>query len=200
MPYYRLRAPFTSGHDELAKGTLLFTWRASKGPTKPDHVRLSASTNGWGTPLEVPLDQLDGPNPQPKAAEFEQLLRFYMEGNDPLPNAEAMPAETLDDQLNMIAYAGQMPSIGRRALLPGHDAEWATAFLGTLQMAPLDGRALVMFYKPSWSFSKNPPPRFAKFALCDHDVVKGANANPSRGWHPARCSKCDLNLSVDSSD
>lgn len=39
-----------------------------------------------------------------------------------------------------------------------------------------------------------------KVAICKHDVKEGAGANHMRGWHPAYCAKCDINLSVDSSD
>lgn len=39
-----------------------------------------------------------------------------------------------------------------------------------------------------------------KFAICEHQVVEGAGANHSRGWHPARCEKCGTDLSVDSGD
>jgi hypothetical protein len=39
-----------------------------------------------------------------------------------------------------------------------------------------------------------------KFAICDHKPVTLAGANPSRGWHPARCEKCGLDMSVDSGD
>jgi hypothetical protein len=38
------------------------------------------------------------------------------------------------------------------------------------------------------------------FAICDHKLVTGPGANPSRGWHPAHCEKCGLDMSVDSGD
>ena len=39
-----------------------------------------------------------------------------------------------------------------------------------------------------------------KFAICQHKVASGAGANPSRGWHPAHCVTCGLDMSVDSGD
>jgi hypothetical protein len=39
-----------------------------------------------------------------------------------------------------------------------------------------------------------------RFAICDHKQVEGAGANHSRGWHPSSCSKCGLDMSVDSGD
>lgn len=38
-------------------------------------------------------------------------------------------------------------------------------------------------------------------SICKHEVVDSSTpAGRMRGWHPAHCSKCGLNLSVDSSD
>lgn len=39
-----------------------------------------------------------------------------------------------------------------------------------------------------------------RFAICKHESVEDPGANHSRGWHPAHCSKCGLDLSVDSGD
>jgi hypothetical protein len=40
-----------------------------------------------------------------------------------------------------------------------------------------------------------------KVAICDHDVEDtGTHDGKMRGWHPAHCRKCGLDLSVDSSD
>lgn len=38
-------------------------------------------------------------------------------------------------------------------------------------------------------------------SICKHEIVDSSTpAGRSRGWHPAHCSKCGINLSVDSSD
>jgi len=38
-------------------------------------------------------------------------------------------------------------------------------------------------------------------SICKHQVVDSSTpAGRTRGWHPAHCSKCGINLSVDSSD
>jgi hypothetical protein len=39
-----------------------------------------------------------------------------------------------------------------------------------------------------------------KFAICKHESVENPGANHQRGWHPAHCKKCGLDLSVDSGD
>lgn len=38
-------------------------------------------------------------------------------------------------------------------------------------------------------------------SICKHEIVDSSTPNGrQRGWHPARCSKCGIDLSVDSSD
>ncbi|HVM91353.1 MAG TPA: hypothetical protein VMT67_01005 [Terriglobales bacterium] len=38
-------------------------------------------------------------------------------------------------------------------------------------------------------------------SICKHEVIDSSTAESRmRGWHPARCSKCGINLSIDSSD
>jgi hypothetical protein len=38
-------------------------------------------------------------------------------------------------------------------------------------------------------------------SICKHEIVDSSTPESRmRGWHPARCSKCGMNLSVDSSD
>ena len=40
-----------------------------------------------------------------------------------------------------------------------------------------------------------------KVAICKHEIIDRSTAEGRmRGWHPARCGKCGINLSVDSSD
>jgi hypothetical protein len=39
-----------------------------------------------------------------------------------------------------------------------------------------------------------------RFAICKHNIVAGADANPRRGWRPARCVNCGADFSTDSSD
>lgn len=39
-----------------------------------------------------------------------------------------------------------------------------------------------------------------KFSICEYKQTEGPGANHSRGWHPAFCSRCGLDMSVDSGD
>ena len=42
--------------------------------------------------------------------------------------------------------------------------------------------------------------RVGKFAICKHEKVDAPGANHSRGWHPGHCTKCGLDMTVDSGD
>ena len=67
------------------------------------------------------------------------------------------------------------------------------------QGGELTGEAVALIYKPTWGNTEGMP-RTARFAICKHKSVEGAGANHQRGWHPAKCSKCGLDMSVDSGD
>lgn len=214
MTHYRLLQDYlreNGGPDELVKaGTLLFPWRAGMHAKVPGNCEsVSATPSGWGRMLQVPCDQLES-NPPALAKDFAQLLEFYLDAGDLLPNLELGTAETLEADLQTISYGSQLSMTGRRIMLP-HDtpgaddhakrSSWAKAFVSYTQGGQLDGRGVLLIHKPGWN-GNHPPefPRTGRFKLCDHQPVVGAGANPQRGWHPAHCSKCQLDLTVDSGD
>ena len=85
-----------------------------------------------------------------------------------------------------------------RVQLPGPGltgTTWAWYFLDYGQGGGLQGTGLVLYYG---GYGKGG--QAAKFAICEHEKVEGPGANHSRGWHPGWCSKCGLDLSVDSGD
>lgn len=43
-------------------------------------------------------------------------------------------------------------------------------------------------------------PAVGHWAICKHEKVEGAGANHMRGWHPGFCSKCGMDMTVDSGD
>lgn len=48
---------------------------------------------------------------------------------------------------------------------------------------------------------EGPLPSAWLLSICKHEVIDSSTPEGRmRGWHPARCSKCGINLSVDSSD
>jgi hypothetical protein len=84
------------------------------------------------------------------------------------------------------------------AVTPDGNKHWfARFFLDYGQGGNLHGSGIA-----AWSEWKDGAYRAVgmKFAICDHKPVEGVGANHSRGWHPAHCEKCGLDLSVDSGD
>lgn len=80
----------------------------------------------------------------------------------------------------------------------GNQKQWnARFFLDYGQAGQLYGSGIV-----AWTEWKDGAYRAVgmKFAICDHKQAEGGGANHSRGWHPASCSKCGLDMSVDSGD
>lgn len=74
-------------------------------------------------------------------------------------------------------------------------------YLNHTQAGALDGRAWVLWgtYVPE----ANDVVAFARAAavsLCDHVRTVGSSAQPLRGWSPAKCLKCGLDMTVDSGD
>lgn len=205
MPYYRLQSAYTpsNGRDPLPAGTLVFTWRAGAVANLPAGVvPVSTSTNGWGSMMAIPVSVLHEANPAPKWTEFEQLARFYMEGRDVPPNLTLGTPETLDADLNMLVGGYGATLFSGRMMIPGdqHHGEQAMALMDRTQGGQLTGSATVLRYLSNWGPKDAVRPRTAKFKLCDHAKVTGAGANPQRGWHPGRCSKCGLDMTVDSGD
>jgi hypothetical protein len=115
-------------------------------------------------------------------------LRPIIEGKVALPNAEPIQS----DVGSSILHYREMHC--GTAVLPGGKKEWnARFFLDYGQGGGLHGSGIVLY----WQNSKGVA---ASFAICDHKPVEGGGANHSRGWHPASCSKCGLDMSVDSGD
>jgi hypothetical protein len=126
-----------------------------------------------------------------KGFTLEADLMPIIEGEVELPNAK--PIER--DVGAAILHYREMHS--GHALLPQGKKWNARFFLDYGQGGQLYGSGIV-----AWTDWKDGAYRATgmKFAICDHQVVEGAGANHSRGWHPASCSKCGTDLSVDSGD
>jgi len=118
-------------------------------------------------------------------------LMPIVNGKVEVPNAKAVEG----DVGAAILHYREMHS--GRALLGGRTEWGARFFLDYGQGGGLQGTGIV-----AWTAWKDGACRATamKFAICDHAPVEGAGANHSRGWHPARCSKCGLDMSVDSGD
>lgn len=122
---------------------------------------------------------------------LEHDLRPIMEGRVALPNAKAVER----DVGASILHYHEMHS--GAALLPAGKKWNVRYFLDYGQGGGLYGSGLV-----AWTEWKDGIERGVamKFAICEHKPVAGAGARPMRGWHPAHCEKCGLDMSVDSGD
>jgi hypothetical protein len=119
-------------------------------------------------------------------------LKPIMEGKVELPNAKPLERDVGATILHYrTMHAGY-------ALMPDGRKEWnARFFLDYGQGGGLQGSGIV-----AWVAWKDGAYRATgmTFAICEHTKVEGAGANHSRGWHPGACSKCGLDMSVDSGD
>ena len=127
-----------------------------------------------------------------KGFTLETDLMPIIEGKVALPNTS--PIEI--DVGSAILHYRQM-HCGTALLADGKKKWSARFFLDHGQGGQLYGSGIV-----AWTDWKDGAYRAIgmKFAICEHKVVEGAGANHSRGWHPASCSKCGLDMSVDSGD
>lgn len=118
-------------------------------------------------------------------------LKPIMEGTVALPNATVKDG----DISAALLHYHQMHT--GAALLPTGKKWNVRYFLDYGQGGGLHGSGLV-----AWADWKDGAYRAVgmSFAICVHKPVVGAGANPSRGWHPAHCSLCGLDMSVESGD
>jgi hypothetical protein len=122
---------------------------------------------------------------------FEEHLKPIVMGEVPLPNFEPM-----DQSLflrNLSACGSSMEPHWGWALIDGKRV-WAYFFLQGVGMGSpphtYGGNGYILIY----------PEKVGTFAICRHTQVEGAGANHRRGWHPGRCSKCGVDMSIDSGD
>lgn len=125
----------------------------------------------------------------PFAAFVRYPGRYGDPGHLPLPNMEpADPQKFLAD----IASRGHMmvPRWGysRKEGDNGHP-EWTQFFL-------LDER-FGKHYAVRYEGGKG---NVYRWIVCEHEKVEGAGANHSRGWHPGKCRKCGMDMTIDSGD
>jgi hypothetical protein len=177
------------------KGGLAF---ATRGEAREGKLFLTTRPDGQGSAFAMPRDQIEVYRDfaAPKAADFDALLDYYLMGREVMPNLK--PVENQRSALDRMCLAGWIVRSGhvRTDPMVPH-SRWARVFLSTQQFGGLSGNGLMIVYSGTM---RPDDPQLYEFALCEHQVKTGPNANPSRGWHPSVCTKCGLNTSVDSSD
>jgi len=131
-----------------------------------------------------------------KTYSLETDLMPIMRGDVALPNPEPINRDIGAE----ILHYNQMRS-GCSVLLPGETSKkWNVSFfLDSGQSGQLYGSGLVAWTK--WDNEKRTYAATGlRFAICQHTKVDDPGANHSRGWHPGRCSKCGLDMTIDSGD
>lgn len=123
----------------------------------------------------------------------------------PLPNAEDVdPLEFLN---NLAAGGHMMEPVWGYTLLPdGSRPQWTQLFLShDANMGfELSGRGYAVSYGGGRYDQKQrksiPSPIVRRFAICNHERVLAAGANPDRGWRPGHCKHCGMDMTIDSGD
>lgn len=129
-----------------------------------------------------------------KRYDIETDLKPIMSGEVALPNPEPVADVA-------VAILGYQQMHHGQVLLPGQtNKTWNVHFfLDRGQGGQLYGSGIVAWTR--WDNEKRGVSAYAlKFAICQHTKVADPGANPSRGWHPGRCSKCGLDMTIDSGD
>lgn len=135
-------------------------------------------------------------------SELDRILAS--DGKEVLPNI----IQAVDERqgLNLIAKASNSVSSPYKLRIQNFDpprrgnqthsiAYFPKIFLNTAGMAnQFDGSGCVLAMPSGEMLSQV----FA-FSFCEHDWDE-RGANHSRGWHPARCTKCGFDASIDSGD
>lgn len=129
-----------------------------------------------------------------KGVNFDLHLKPIIEGQIPLPNFK--PDDPLRVISNIACTGRSLEPRWGYAKLSGLP-RWAMFFLSGAGMGSpphiYGGGGYVFIYD-------SPDPIVGTFAICRHEGVSEPGANPSRGWHPAHCAKCGIDLTIDSSD
>lgn len=123
---------------------------------------------------------------------LEADLMPIIEGKIVLPNCKPLDR----DVGAAILHYNKMH--GGHALRPDGKKQWhAKFFLDYGQGGQLYGSGLV-----AWTEWKDGAYRAVgmTFAICEHTKADAPGANHSRGWHPGSCTKCGLDMTVDSGD
>ncbi len=191
----------------IKAGSLVFP-RAGGNAISP--LLVGSRPDGYGWHVEVMRDQIEA-NPAIGWADFDTYLGYVLAGKTVLPNIEPLDIE---EGVNLIAcWGGASTEPGLKSILlpPAMDdrnyPRWARVLLSRTQGGKLDGIGVAMVYRMKLG---NPPadaiskfenvPAIVRFAICKHEKKDGAGARHERGWHPGRCSKCGLDMTVDSGD
>jgi hypothetical protein len=179
-----------------ATGELLITReRYAKSKYGPAGYRCAPIDKNYTT-MGYADDDLE-PAPPRKPGGFDLKTELVPRIQGALPWEHIEPADLARMLSNIACCAGwsAYPQIGY-VTKPGESrGSWARFFLGTTQMDGYSGEAHALVYESGGM------PSAWRLRICAHEVKDSSTPEGRmRGWHPARCVKCGINLSVDSSD
>ncbi len=191
----------------LKKGQLLRAWPVSRD----GKTAYTEQPDGWGYHRYLPAGSFEPYNVlEPKAVDFEWLLQALQRRCFYLPNFVPVMSDDAEGMRNLISSIASGGSSGAtgvsHVILPPQPGEiralehsiWARLFPWYTQAGKLDGRGSILLYAPS--YRKGVHPIGGTYSLCAHAYVKVPTGREQRGDHRGYCSKCGLNMSVDSSD
>lgn len=213
----RERIPKEDYGSVLAKGTLMSEWHDS-GRIRGDGMKapraFTEEPDGrQGYHRQIPTDAFEVVDPlNPQWADFDFLHRAMMYGAFPIPNLEVVwsdDPEGMTKLISAIAAGGGSGAtgVGHVILTPPEGADlrqyehtrWARAFPHYTQGGNMNGSGYILLYDVS--YGKRRVPIAGRYALCKHEYVDlSTPERKQRGDHRGYCSKCGLNMSVDSSD
>ena len=197
----------------LKKGTLLREWHDSgriiDGKKSPRTFTEQPDSRGYHRLIEDDAFEIVKPW-EAKAQDFDFLLKAMCKGAFELPNFEPVysdDAVAMTKLISNIASGGGASATGvAHILLPLEHAptpydqhsRWARLFPWHTQGGKLDGRGSILLYDTS--YGRKRVPIGGTYSLCAHTYVGQDTAEMRmRGNHRGRCSKCGLDMSVDSS-
>lgn len=169
------------------------------------------------------MTDITPPSPPPDPAiivqpEFKKYRKYeitedselwrVISGIAPPPNFEPVPHwKALDLSIGLygrtisgVKAKGRTYETRAKATIDGHTGD-AIYYLNCGQGGGYTGEGVVVLSYYGHGYTKSADTVITgTFAICKHEAVEGPGANHQRGWHPARCKKCGLDLSVDSGD
>jgi hypothetical protein len=129
-----------------------------------------------------------------QSKDFALILGEIMNGKREPPNYEDV--DLSKGVATIAAWGGAHETVGiKHVKIPGFkSSNWSRFFLGSTQGGDFDGTGYIMWWD-------NGAGHIGKFAICQHERTGGGTREQEmRGWHPGRCAKCGLDMSIDSGD
>ncbi len=184
------------------KGALVFQ-RLITGPDDKQRIWSELNQGYSRHPSALDLES----HPVLTSADIPALLEFYLLGWEVLPNWKFEPLERGLDQIACWGGAGAYKRLANIRLPYGIGSwrgtvhtTWARVFLSYTQGGQRDGRGVHIWHKGQAPRNVGHS-QVASFALCQHTKRTISSIHDQqRGWHPGHCTRCGLDLTVDSSD